>query len=165
MYLYILFRDKDRTKKIFFNSILLKGVITLLVFSKFLDALENKNISLLTSDCFSALQKPIQLYRQLLVICQDLAALYITYMHSISFNLFAIFGSNAQFYVVINIIALCGQHSYEISFNKYVCKRYILYYILYQKALIFVTTLSKYDEKFTDALDYIHCNKTALMRT
>lgn len=59
MYLYIFFRDKDRTKKIFLNSILLKGVITLLVFSKFLDALENKNISLLTSDRFSALQKPI----------------------------------------------------------------------------------------------------------
>lgn len=58
MYLYILFHDKDRTKKIFLNSILLKGV-TLLVFSKFLDALENKNISILTSDCFSALQKPI----------------------------------------------------------------------------------------------------------
>lgn len=55
MCLYIIFRDKDRTKKIFLNSILLKGVITLLVFSKFLDALENKNISLLTSDCFSAL--------------------------------------------------------------------------------------------------------------
>lgn len=132
MYLYIFFRDKDRTKKIFLNSILLKGVITLLVFPKFLDALENTNISLLTSDCFSALQKPIQLqYRQLLVICQDLAALYITYMHSISFNLFATFGNNAQFYVVINIIVLYGQHSYEISFNKYVCKRYILYYILY----------------------------------
>lgn len=59
MYLYIFFRDKDRTKKIFLNSILLKGVIILLVFSKFLDALENKNISLLMSDCFSALQKPI----------------------------------------------------------------------------------------------------------
>lgn len=37
--------------------------------------------------------------------------------------------------------------------------------IYYTKKLIFVKTLSKYDEKFTDALDYIHCNKTALMRT